>query len=130
MILRDLTLGNIQKLLTDERQDDNAVENIGNEDYTANEVTHSMDKTKSSSYSTSSSSLNSNNGESVSIADSESTSTTNDTGDTSTGMSDVIGAVAELVFHPHAVSSVGRDGGSSRFDDDDKDKKKYKPRRR
>lgn len=123
---RSLTLGNIQKVLTDERKAVGTVECVGNEGYTAN----SMDNTKSSSYSTSSSSLNSDNEESVSIADSESTSTANDTGDASTGMSDVIGAVAELVLQPHAVPSVGGGGGSSRSDDDDKDKKKYKPRRR
>ena len=127
---RNLTLGNIQKLLTDERQTVNVVENIGNESYTTNEVAHGMDNTNSSSNSTSFSSLNSDNGERMSIADSESTSTTNDTGDTSTGMSDVVGAVAELVLQPHAVPSVGGGGGSSRSDDDDKDKKKYKPRRR
>ena len=127
---RSLTLGNIQKMLTDERQAVVVVENIGNEDYTTNEMAHGMDNTKSSSYSTSSSSLNFDNGESVSIADDESTSTANDTGDASTGMSDVVGAVTELVLQPHAVPSVGGGGGSSRSDDDDKDKKKYKPRRR
>ena len=127
---KSLTLGNIHKSLTDERQTVNAVDNVENEDYTANEVAHGMDNTKSSSYSTSSSSLNFDNGEIVSIADGESASTTNDTGDTSTGMSDVVGAVTELVLQPHAVPSVGGGGGSSRSDDDDKDKKKYKPRRR
>ena len=126
---RILTLGNIQKELTDERQVINAVENIGNEDHTANEVTNSMDKTKSSSYSTSSS-LYSDNGEKLSIADDESVSTANDTGETSAGMSDVVGAVTELVLQPHAVPSVGGGGGSSHSDDDNKDKKKYKPRRR
>lgn len=127
---RNLTLGNILKMLTDERQVINAVNNVENEDYTANEVAHGMDNTKSSSYSTSSSSLYFNNGESVSIADSENTSTANDTSDASTGMPDVVGAVTELVLQPHAVPSVGGGGGSSRSDDDDKDKKKYKPRRR
>ena len=126
---RSLTLGNIQKILTDERQTVNAVDNIGNEGYTANGVAHDIDNTKSSSYSTSSSSLYSDNVENLSITESESTSTVNDTGDASTGMSDVVGAVAELVLQPHAVPSVGG-GGSSRSDDDDKDKKKYKPRRR
>lgn len=107
------------------------MENIGNESYTENKVANGMDNAKSSSYFTSSSSLNSDNGESVSIADEESTPTANDTDDnTSIGMSDVVGAVAELVLQPHAVSSVGGGGGSSRSDDDDKDKKKYKPRRR
>ena len=127
---RSLTLGNIQKSLTDERQVVNAVENFGKEYNTANDMAHGMDNTKSSSNSSSSSSLNSDNGESVSIADGESTSTTNDTGDTSTGMSDVVGAVAELVLQPHVVPSVGGGGGSSRSDNDDKDKKKYKLRRR
>lgn len=127
---RSLTLGNIQKVLTDERQAVNAVENIGNEDCTAKEVADGMDNTKSSSYSTSSSSLYSDNGEKLSIADGEDISTTNDTGDTSAGMSDVVGAVTELVLQPHFVPSVGGGGGSSRSDDDDKDKKKYKPRRR
>ena len=128
---RSLTLGNIQKVLTDERKAVGAVENIGNESYTENKVANGMDNAKSSSYFTSSSSLNSDNGTSVSIADEESTPTANDTDDnTSIGMSDVVGAVAELVLQPHAVSSVGGGGGSSRSDDDDKDKKKYKPRRR
>ena len=127
---RSLTLGNIQKLLTDERQAVGAVENIGNEGYTENEVALGRDNTKSSSYSTSSSSLYSDNVESVSVADDDRTSTANDTGDTSTGMSEVVGAVTELVLQPHAVPSVGGGGGSSRSDDDDKDKKKYKPRRR
>ena len=127
---RSLTLGNIQKILTDERQTVNAVKNIENEGYTTNGVAHGMDNTKSSSYSTSSSSLNFDNGESVSIADDESTSTANDTGEASTGMSDVVGAVTELVLQPHVVPSIGGGGGSSRSDDDDKDKKKYKPRRR
>lgn len=69
--------------------------------------------------------------ESVSITADESTPTANDTDDnTSIGMSDVVGAVAELVLQPYAVPSVGGGGGSSRSDDDDKDKKKYKPRRR
>lgn len=127
---RSLTLGNIQKLLTDERQVINAVENIGNEEHTANEVTNSMDETKSSSYSTPSS-LYSDNEESVSVTDGEDISIANDTDDnTSTGMSDVVGAVTELVLQPHAVPSVGGGGGSSRSDDDDKNKKKYKPRRR
>lgn len=131
MIDRSLTLGNIQKVLTDERKAVGAVENIGNESYAENKVANGMDNAKSSSYFTSSSSLNSDNGESVSIADEESTPTANDTDDnTSIGMSDVVGAVAELVLQPHAVSSVGGGGGSSRSDDDDKDKKKYKPRRR
>ena len=127
---RSLTLGNIQKVLTDEWHAVNVVEKIGNEGYTANDVVHGMDNTTSSSYSASSSSLNFDNGESVSVTDGEDISTTNDTGDTSTGISDVVGAVAELVFQPHAVPSVGGGGGSSRSDDDDKDKKKYKPRRR
>ena len=128
---RSLTLGNIQKVLTEERKAVGAVENIGNESYTENKVANGMDNAKSSSYFTSSSSLNSDNGTSVSIADEESTPTANDTDDnTSIGMSDVVGAVAELVLQPHAVSSVGGGGGSSRSDDDDKDKKKYKPRRR
>lgn len=127
---RSLTLGNIQKVLTDERKAVGAVENIGNESYTENKVANGMDNAKSSSYSTSSSSLNSDNGESVSIADDESASTVNDTGETSAGMSDVVGVVTELVLQPHVVPSVGGGGGSSRSDDDDKDKKKYKPRRR
>ena len=127
---RALTLGNIQKLLTDERQAINAVDNVENEYYTTNGVANSMDNTKSASYSTSSSSLNFDRGEILSVTDEEDISTTYDTGDTSTGMSDVVGAVAELVLQPHAVSSVGGGGGSSRSDDDDKDKKKYKPRRR
>ena len=127
---RSLTLGNIQKLLIGERQVINAVENIGNEEHTANEVTNSMDETKSSSYSTPSS-LYSDNEESVSVTNGEDISIANDTDDnTSTGMSDVVGAVTELVLQPHAVHSVGGGGGSSRSDDDDKDKKKYKPRRR
>ena len=124
-------MGNIQKALTDERKAVGAVENIGNENYTENKVANDMDNAKSSSYFTSSSSLNSDNGESVSIADEESTPTANDTDDnTSIGMSDVVGAVAELVLQPYAISSVGGGGGSSRSDDDDKDKKKYKPRRK
>lgn len=127
---RSLTLGNIQKVLTDERKAVGAVENIGNESYTENKVANGMDNAKSSSYSTSSSSLNSDNGESVSIADDESASTVNDTGETSAGMSDVVEVVTELVLQPHVVPSVGGGGGSSRSDDDDKDKKKYKPRRR
>lgn len=127
---RSLTLGNIQKVLTDERQAINAVENIGKEYYTVNDVANGMDNTKSSSYSTSSSSLNFDNGESVSFADNESTSTANATDDAATGISDVVGAVTELVLQPHAVPFVGGGGGSSRSDDDDKDKKKYKPRRR
>ena len=127
---RSLTLGNIQKVLTDERQTVNAAENIRNEGYTANEVTHGMDNTKPSSSSTSSSSLNSDKEECLSIANGESISTTNDTDNTSTGMSDVVGAVTELVLQPHVVPFVGEGGGSSRSDDDDKDKKKYKPRRR
>ena len=125
-----LTLGNIQKVLTDERKAVGAVENIGNESYTENKVANGMDNAKSSYYSTSSSSLNSDNGESVSIADEESASTVNDTGETSSGMSDVVGVVTELALQPHVVPSVGGGGGSSRSDDDDKDKKKYKPRRR
>ena len=127
---RSLTLGNIQKLLTDERQAINAVDNVENEYYTTNGVANSMDNTKSASYSTSSSSLNFDRGEILSVTDEEDISTTYDTGDTSTGMSDVVGAVTELVLQPHAVSSIGGGGGSSRSDDDDKDKKKYKPRRR
>ena len=127
---RALTLGNIQKLLTDERQTVNAVENIGNENYTENKVANGMDNAKSSSYFPSYSSLNSDNGESVSIADDESASTANDTGETSAGMSDVVGMVTELALQPHVVPSVGGGGGSSRSDDDEKDKKKYKPRRR
>ena len=127
---RSLTLGNIQKVLTDERQAVNAVENIGNESYTTNAVAHDMDNTKSSSNSTPSSSLNFDNGESLSVADCKSTSTAYDTSDASTGMSDVVGAVTELVLQHHIVPSVGGGGGSSRSDDDDKDKKKYKPRRR
>ena len=127
---RSLTLGNIQKVLTDERIAVGAVENIGNENYTENKVANGMDNAKSSSYFPSSSSLNSDNGESVSIADDESASTANDTGETSAVMSDVVGVVTELVLQPHVVPSVGGGGGSSRSDDDDKDKKKYKPRRR
>ncbi len=127
---RSLTLRNVQNMLIGEQQAVGSVENIGNEGYTANEVTDGMDNTKSSFYSTSFSSLNFDNWGSVSIADNESTSTTNEAGDTSTGISDVLGAVAELVLQPHVVPSVGGGGGSSRSDDDDKDKKKYKPRRR
>lgn len=127
---RSLTLGNIQKLLADELQTVNAVETIGKGNYTAYEVAHGMGNTKPSFLSTLSSSLNSDYVENEPIADSESTSPANDTDNTSTGMSDVVGAVTELVLQPHAVPSVGGGGGSSRSDDDDKDKKKYKPRRR
>ena len=127
---RSLTLGNIQKLLIDERQAINAVGNIGNEDNTANEVVNGMDNTRPSFHSTSPSSLYSDNVENLSITEGETTSTANDTGDVSTGMSDIVGAVTELVLQPHVVPSVGGGGGSSRSDDDEKDKKKYKPRRR
>lgn len=127
---RSLTFGNIQKLLTDEQQITDKVVFVKQADDMGNEVAHNMNNGNSSYATVIPHSLNSDNEETLSVGDTESYSTEYNTGDSSTGMSNVIETVSEILLQPHAVPSVGGGGGSSRSDDDDKDKKKYKPRRR